>query len=785
MKEKIFQKVMRLCGYPLTPVIAAVFILIGIPLLKGETLIWGVSSVQFIPWYEAAFQQIVDGRLPLWNDLNGLGAPLLANYQLAFFYPPTWIIYLFRALGGTAWMAWSMYLVIGLHIIWSGFGMVHLARKLGMGKSGQRLSALAFALSSYWIGRESFATMIYAGAWLPWVIWAVTVTIGAPVKHLEGVKKPLYLLAIVVTFQLFAGHAQLTFYTLVLAGLWAILAGWINNRWKGVFLAGIQFTGMALVAVLISGIQLAPTFEYLQQSQRAEAVDIDAALTYSFWPWRFVTLIAPDFFGNPGIGNYWGYANYWEDAIYIGVWPLIFSFLSIRSFLKIKKKSDSYKKLRPFLWLIIAVGSIFALGKNTPIYTFLYDNFPTFDMFNAPSRWMVWVVFGLAILAASEYDEFCETLTYKGKNIQRIIVFGIALIIGVLVGRTILPEVEVTFIDAFVVSGVILVAGGLLLLFQKKKTGPIRAQIYSIGFFVLMIVDLVGAGINLNPTVTADYYSTIANNGNAFPDVGRIYISKNDENRIKFERFFRFSDLRSLEGWGSLRSVHLPNLNIIDGIQMVNNFDPFVPDRFAEWMNYLDTLVDTERKAWLAAVNTVYWEQRDIQSSLGISTIGINYPAGRAQWYGCAITPRDADDALRLVANEFVKDSSVRKAVIEGLDISTINCIADSKATMIFTAISQEQIVIEVSADKDGWLILADTNFPGWIASIDQQQTQIYQANYLLRGIRVEAGEHEIRFIYRPVSLIIGAFMTFVGIMVIVIWRVFDWKKRKIKHDNV
>ena len=60
-------------------------------LVTGKVLFWGTPVMQFIPWKYLAFESLRAGYLPLWNPFNGMGAPLLANYQLAFFYPPSWI----------------------------------------------------------------------------------------------------------------------------------------------------------------------------------------------------------------------------------------------------------------------------------------------------------------------------------------------------------------------------------------------------------------------------------------------------------------------------------------------------------------------------------------------------------------------------------------------------------------------------------------------------------------------------------------------------------------------
>ncbi|MEJ2150454.1 MAG: hypothetical protein P8Z40_13375, partial [Chloroflexota bacterium] len=60
-------------------------------LLLGKVIFWGVPLLQFYPWQKMAFDALRSGALPLWNPLLGNGAPLLANYQTAVFYPPNWL----------------------------------------------------------------------------------------------------------------------------------------------------------------------------------------------------------------------------------------------------------------------------------------------------------------------------------------------------------------------------------------------------------------------------------------------------------------------------------------------------------------------------------------------------------------------------------------------------------------------------------------------------------------------------------------------------------------------
>ena len=69
---------------------------------------------------------------------------------------------------------------------------------------------------------------------------------------------------------------------------------------------------------------------------------------------------------------------------------------------------------------------------------------------------------------------------------------------------------------------------------------------------------------------------------------------------------------------------------------------------------------------------------------------------------------------------------------------------------------------------RPGVVILSDSYYPGWQATVDGEPARIYAANHLFRGVEVGAGVHEVRFIYRPSSIRIGAGLSFVGVIVLV-----------------
>ena len=84
------------------------------------------------------------------------------------------------------------------------------------------------------------------------------------------------------------------------------------------------------------------------------------------------------------------------------------------------------------------------------------------------------------------------------------------------------------------------------------------------------------------------------------------------------------------------------------------------------------------------------------------------------------------------------------------------------------------QMKIHVSSQQGGWLYLSDTYYPGWKASVDGQETQLYKANYAFRAVKVAKGEHVVVFKYDPISRKIGAgisLLTLLTLISVIIFR--------------
>ncbi len=66
-----------------------------------------------------------------------------------------------------------------------------------------------------------------------------------------------------------------------------------------------------------------------------------------------------------------------------------------------------------------------------------------------------------------------------------------------------------------------------------------------------------------------------------------------------------------------------------------------------------------------------------------------------------------------------------------------------------------------------GWLILSEAYAPGWRARIDGRSVPVYRANGGLQAIAFPAGAREAVLRYRPMSVLVGAFLTMIGLVAI------------------
>jgi hypothetical protein len=96
-----------------------------------------------------------------------------------------------------------------------------------------------------------------------------------------------------------------------------------------------------------------------------------------------------------------------------------------------------------------------------------------------------------------------------------------------------------------------------------------------------------------------------------------------------------------------------------------------------------------------------------------------------------------------------------REAILDET-ISPDNLIRDTRYAIRDTLLSLRDtpntVTIRAASDVDGYLVLADTWYPGWQATIDGQVAPIWRANVAFRAVVFPAGEHTVEFRYQPDS---------------------------------
>jgi hypothetical protein len=70
---------------------------------------------------------------------------------------------------------------------------------------------------------------------------------------------------------------------------------------------------------------------------------------------------------------------------------------------------------------------------------------------------------------------------------------------------------------------------------------------------------------------------------------------------------------------------------------------------------------------------------------------------------------------------------------------------------------ASNQVTIEAVLSQPGYLVLADTFYPGWQVHVDGHRAEILRANYAMRAVALSPGEHTVVFRYRPASFLYGA----------------------------
>jgi hypothetical protein len=123
-------------------------------------------------------------------------------------------------------------------------------------------------------------------------------------------------------------------------------------------------------------------------------------------------------------------------------------------------------------------------------------------------------------------------------------------------------------------------------------------------------------------------------------------------------------------------------------------------------------------------------------------------------------------------------------AVIEGdLQPARLAALTEGRAaggsSVEFTEHRDNEVKLRVETERPGLLVLSDTYYPGWQAYVDGEKTPIYPTDAALRSVYLEAGEHEVRFVYSPGTFKLGTAISGLSLLALAAFAAWDPVRRQ------
>jgi hypothetical protein len=776
----------------LGPIVALPLILYAPFLLGSKVLHWGVYQLQFYPWRQLAVEQLRAGQWPLWNPYLGAGTPLAANLQTAAFYPPNVLFLLMPVERAFGW-------ALALHVALAGLFAYCLGRTLGLSRFGALVSGLVYGTGGYIVARWVFPSMVCAAAWLPLMLALTERLIHHTSRRSQrGIRVWILdaaLLGLAIALQLLAGHAQTSYYSGLIVAAFAIVrivqtATRTSHRtWHWARSMGIM-TLAALWGIALAAIQLLPTAELTAHSQRAGTLsDLTFAYELSFWPWRLISLLAPDFFGNPARNEYWAYGTYWEEAAYIGILPLMLAVAALAGWWqKRRDKKTGPLALVPFFALLGLLSLLLALGNHTPLYPILFRYLPGFGFFQAPARLMIGYALGMALLAGIGASTL--RLTPRARTVLRLVtIVGLGVAIGGALARLALPDIRASFGESMIRLGVTLaLAAGLLLLRGRRLRGK-RWEALAI---LLITADLLAFGWGLAPgTDDSVYHDPVA--AAEFLQTqppGRLFVTEPYAQEI-YDHYVSLSAFGSTEPGHlqDLRESLMPNLNSKHRLPGVGNYDPLTVGAYRDLYELLQGDPDAppsleEIRPLLDLFGARYLITTD-ELDLPLlydagSRIYANKDALPAAWVvhrGRVIEDEQARlDALRDPAFDPRAEVLLSRGPdpIPAPDTATV----ESESPSVLRE-GPDRVIVKVDMAQPGYLVLADIYYPGWTGTANEEPVEILSANHAFRAVVLAEGENTVVFEYAPASFRFGAWITLGAALLVTLALVASWFDRR------
>ncbi len=698
---------------------------------------------QIIPWKMHTIETFKSGEVPFWNPYSFSGTNHLANYQSAVLSPFNLIFFIFQFVD-----AWSI--LVLLQPLLAGIFMLLFLRVIKLQNESAVLGAISFMFCGFLTTWMDYATLGYAILFLPLALFSIEKF------YLSQKFKYLFLLAFTFPLSFFSGHFQISVYFLIFTFIYLLFKLW-EEKEKRKFLYTLFY---AIFGLFLTLPQLLPSIEIYSQSLRSTIFQKNEAIPFGY----LVTILAPDFFGNPVTRNDW-FGHYAEWNGYVGT-----SVLLLASF------SFFYLKFKKILFFAIAVLVSLAFCINTPFLDLIVAfKIPVIST-SALSRIIVITSFSLAVLGAYGFEFLNKDL----KKISKIGVWlsglvGLFALVWISILLKFLIPVDKIYIakQNFILPSLIfslLIFWVLVKYLFIKFNKPRFAQVLSLLLILVVSFEMlrfVGKWQEFGPKSL--FYP-------------KTPIVKEYEKLSGVDRFF-----------GNLGTEE----TVVNKLPSIEGYDAVYLRRYGEFISAAEegNLHEAFRSVVLFPKNGKF--AKETLDLLGVKYIVHKIADGRNVWvYPFWKYP----DTYKLVYDDNVYQIFENKdAMPRFFTVINYSVIKDVKTELrqVFTdknlkdtiyleedpavrldAIESEIKLVRSTANSmrfklntDGvsMLFISNPYSPGWNAYVDGVKTKIYRANFAFQGIILPKGAHDLQLIFQPTSFACGVGLALFGFGMMVV----------------
>jgi hypothetical protein len=694
-------------------------------------------------------------RLPVWTSAQSAGQPLLAAQQSAPLFPLTWVGVVFPYWDSLAWIA-----VLKLVLAFTGTFL--LARALGLGRTAGLIAGLSFGFGSYLLDWLSHP---HANAYLllPWLFLAAERLVERARVRDAGV------LGLGLGLAYLGGQPESSLIVTL------AVAAWVAYRRPAVRTAALG-GGALVLGVALAAVMLVPFAEALRQSY-------DTSRAQPALPGRsLLTLVFPEWWGRPDrAGLSLGPANFTERTLYVGALPLLLAVAGL--FARRPRGPQLFFSAMGVVALLVAV--------NTGPLTKGIRHIPILHSANL-NRLLVLASFALAMLAA--YG--CERLLRASAEERRRMLIAAGVLAGLPVLLAILahpswlgdlPDAvrrlfgggESAGRGALALASVIrwlLFAAVAIALVALPALWRRRGPALAVAALALVALDLIAMGWGYNPAIARSQAEPPRPPGIAAAQLvagasgGRVTglgaLEPNTASR------WGLRDARGHEDPVTERPQKLWNA-LAGGITgALFGGEPQGPgtskplDVFGVRAVVLGPPgSDLERRLTAALPG-----DRAVYSGPGATVLdnpGALPPAFVAyRWR----TSSGLDQSLRLMSAGSSAQAR-QDPVIETAARPPAGPVSAERGSTPARVVSRSdtQVTVSALASAPGRLVLLDTYYPGWKATVDGKDVHIDAADAAFRAVPVTAGRHTVRFSYEPGSVLVGGIVSLVALLAIVL----------------